>query len=209
MADVNDESQTPDAPNLTETAAAEVHEQFRRTEAERVRMAATAQGAIPRGAVGGVGEDGQANVQANLRGEQDDRLDAQIEVLMAAVRALMTAQEAGGLGPAHGQAPPEAPTAQGVQMAQNTQELSLTTPVLFYGKCKDGKSIPPNAFLMELEARQTRHGWKPSMLLRFVKSCLRGESALWWEGCILSYGDDQDQEPAENYAAFKVAFKQH
>jgi hypothetical protein len=43
------------------------------------------------------------------------------------------------------------------------------------------------------------------MLLRFVKSCLRGESALWWEGCILSYGDDQDQGPAENYAAFKVA----
>ena len=47
------------------------------------------------------------------------------------------------------------------------------------------------------------------MLLRFVKSCLRGEAALWWEGCILSYGDDQDQGPAENYAAFKVAFKQH
>jgi hypothetical protein len=125
---------------------------------------------------------------------------------MAAVTAL-TSQ--GAAGPAHGQAPPEAPAAQGVQMAQNTQELSLTTPVLFYGKCKDGKSIPPNAFLMELEARQTRHGWEPSMLLRFVKSCLRGESALWWEGCILSYGDDQDQGPAENYAMFKVAFKQH
>jgi hypothetical protein len=78
MADVNDKSQTPDAPNLTETAAAEVHEQFRRTEAKRVRMAAAAQGAIPRGAVGGVGEDGQANVQANLRGEQDDRRDEQI-----------------------------------------------------------------------------------------------------------------------------------
>jgi hypothetical protein len=75
---------------------------------------------------------------------------------MAAVRALTAAQGAGGMGPAHGQAPPEAPAAQGVQMAQNTQELSLTTPVLFYGKCKDWKSIPPNAFLMELEARQTR-----------------------------------------------------
>jgi hypothetical protein len=50
------------------------------------------------------------------------------------------------------------PAAQGVPMAQNTQELSLTTPVLFYGRCKDGKSICPNAFLMELEARQTRHG---------------------------------------------------
>jgi hypothetical protein len=64
-------------------------------------------------------------------------------------------------------------------MAQNTQELSLTTPVLFYGKCKDGKSIPPNAaFLMELEARQTRHGREPSMLLRFVKSCLRGVRSM-------------------------------
>jgi hypothetical protein len=45
--------------------------------------------------------------------------------------------------------------------------------------------------------------------LRRDKSCLRGESALWWKGCILSYGDDQDQGPAQNYAAFKVAFKQH
>jgi hypothetical protein len=102
--------------------------------------------------------------------------------MLAHMRALTEAADR--RGPAHGQAPPEA--AQGVQMAQNTQELSLTTPVLFYGRAKDGKSIPPNAFLMELEARQTRHGWEPSMLLRFVKSCLRGEAALWWEGCILS-----------------------
>jgi CheY-specific phosphatase CheX len=70
------------------------------------------------------------------------------------------------------------PDAQVVPMAQNTQKLSLTTPVLFYGRFKDGKSIPPNAFLMELKARQTRHGWEPSMLLRFVKSCLRGGAAL-------------------------------
>jgi hypothetical protein len=111
------------------------------------------------------------------------------------------------MGPAHGQAPLEA--AQGVQMAQNTQELSLTTPVLFYRKGKDGKSIPPNAFLMELEARLTRHGWEPWMLLRLVKSCLRGEAALWWEGCFLTYGYDQYQGQAKNYAAFKIAFKQH
>jgi hypothetical protein len=94
------------------------------------------------------------------------------------------------------------PTDQVGQMAQNTQELFLTTLVLFYGRCKDGKSIPPNPFLMELEARQTRHGWEPSILLRFVKSCLRSKAALWWEGCILSYGDDQDQGPADNYIAF-------
>jgi hypothetical protein len=47
------------------------------------------------------------------------------------------------------------------------------------------------------------------MLLHFVTSCLRGEAALWWEGCILSYRDDQDQGPADNYFAFKIAFKQH
>jgi hypothetical protein len=40
MAGSDDESQTSDAPNLTETAASEVHEQFRKTETERVRMAA-------------------------------------------------------------------------------------------------------------------------------------------------------------------------
>jgi hypothetical protein len=93
MADIDNKSQTSDVPNLTETAASEVHKQFQRTEAERVRMAAAAQGAIPRGAVGGDGGDapanprgedggnGQANVQANLRVEQDDALarrDAQI-----------------------------------------------------------------------------------------------------------------------------------
>jgi hypothetical protein len=224
MADDN-ESQSSDVPSMTDAAALEVHEQFWRAEANRVRMAAAAaQGAVPRGAVGGVGGNAPANPQgeaggnvpANPCGDQDAgqdaqidalaRRDARIDVLMAAVTAL-TAQVVAG--PAHAQAPPEAPAAQGVQMAQNTQELSLTTPVLFYGKCKDGKSIPPNAFLMELEVRQTRHGWEPSMLLRFVKLCLRGEAALWWEGCILSYGDDQDQGPADNYVAFKVAFKQH
>jgi hypothetical protein len=94
------------------------------------------------------------------------------------------------------------------QMADETEELSLTTPVLFYGKCKDGKRIPPNAFLMELEARHTRHGWEPRRLLRFVKSCLRGEAAPWWEGCFLTNAYDEDQGPAENYAKFKETFRQ-
>jgi hypothetical protein len=39
-------------------------------------------------------------------------------------RELATAQGAGGIGPAHGQAPPEA--AQGVQRTQNSQVVSLT-----------------------------------------------------------------------------------
>jgi hypothetical protein len=166
------------------------------------------------GAVGGGGGDAQAVPRGDdLREENSQIRDEnaqmrnEIAVMMTNMRALAEAQGADRRGPAHGQALPEA--AQGVQMAQNTQELLLTTPVLFYRRCKDGKSIPPNAFLMELEARQTRHGWEPSMLLRFVKSCLRGEAALWWEGCILSYGDEEDQGPAENYVAFKVSFKQH
>jgi hypothetical protein len=46
----------------------------------------------------------------------------QIAGLMAGMRALTEAQAADRRGPAHG--PPEA--AQGVQMAQNTQELSLS-----------------------------------------------------------------------------------
>jgi hypothetical protein len=131
MADDN-ECQISDVPNMTDAAASEVHEQFRRIEAERVRIAAAAaQGAVPRGAVGGVegntpanpqGEAG-GNVPANPRGDQDAgrdaqidalaRRDAQIDVLMAAVTAL-TSQ--GAAGPAHVQAPPEAPAAQGVQM---------------------------------------------------------------------------------------------
>jgi hypothetical protein len=78
MAD-DKESQISDVPNLTDAAASEVHEQFRRTEVERVRMAAAAaQGAVPRGAVGGVGGNTSANPQreaggnvpANPRGDQ-------------------------------------------------------------------------------------------------------------------------------------------
>jgi hypothetical protein len=89
-------------------------------------------------------------------------MELQTNALLKAITALTVAQGAAAAAQAPtaaaAQAPTAAPpTAQGVQMAQNTQELSLTTPLLFYGRCKDGKSIPPNAFLMELKARQTRH----------------------------------------------------
>jgi hypothetical protein len=150
------ENQVPNTPNQTESRhEAEVREQLAADIAWRVGGPAWRGWMISLGGGGG-------DAPAEPRGEE------QMELIT---------QGAGGMGPAHGQAPPE--VAQGVQMAQNTQELSLTTPVLFHGKCKDGKSIPPNAFLMELEARQTRHGWEPSMLLRFVKSCLRGEAGQW------------------------------
>ena len=113
------------------------------------------------------------------------------------------------VAPPAAQVPAPARVSAPAQGGNGTGEFSLTTPVLFYGRCKDGKGIPPNSFLMELESRQTRHDWEPAQLLRFVKSCLRGEAASWWEGCILSYGDDRDQGPAENYASFKAAFRQH
>jgi hypothetical protein len=206
MAD--EQSPISDTPNLADAQTLqEIHNQFQRAEASRQAGATASRGA---GATGGAGE----NVTENPRWDLDGRMIAQMELqtnaLLAAIMALTAAQGAAAAAQAPPAAAPAAPpAAQGVQMAQNTQELSLTTPVLFYRKCKDGKSIPPNAFLMELKARQTRHGWEPSMLLRFVKSCLRGEAALWWEGCILSYGDDQDQGPADNYVAFKIAFKQH
>jgi hypothetical protein len=103
------------------------------------------------------------------------QMELQTNALLTAITALTAAQGAAATAQA---LPAARPADQGVQMAQNTQELSLTTPVLFYGKCKDGKSIPPNVFLMELEARQTRHGLEPSMLLCFVKSCLRVQAAL-------------------------------
>jgi hypothetical protein len=83
MAD-DDQSQISDVPSLTEAAAQEVQEQFRRAEADR--LAATAsQGA---GATGGAG----GSVTGNPRGDLDRRLAAQIDALMAAITALTAAQ---------------------------------------------------------------------------------------------------------------------
>jgi hypothetical protein len=100
------------------------------------------------GAVGGVPlgpSPGAAG--AGPRGNNDiaNRMALQMEVHTNAfmkAKATLTANQGTAAAPA-------APAgAQGVQMAQNKQELSLTTPVLFYGRCKDRKIIPPNAFLM-------------------------------------------------------------
>jgi hypothetical protein len=122
--------------------------------------------ATPEGAVGGAGAPqgavegaGAPNGDLDMTRWMKAQMEVQTDVFLKAIAALTATQ---GAATAKGQAAPEA--AQGVQMAQNTQALSLTTPVLFYGRCKDGKSIPPNAFLMELEARQTRHGWEGHMI---------------------------------------------
>jgi hypothetical protein len=162
-------------PNQAETILkAEVREQIRRTEAKRARMASdAAQGAIPRGMVGvpqgasGGAVGGGRSRSADPRGDEDgitrpspqgdrDRVEvAQItgpgkscpkespasrerstaqgaggmgpahgQEPPEAAQGVQTSQGAGGMGPAHGQAPPEA--ARGVQMAQNSQVLSLT-----------------------------------------------------------------------------------
>jgi hypothetical protein len=79
MADIDNDSQISDVPNLTEASASEVHEQFWRTEAERVRLAAAAQGAIPRGMVGdphgavGGAVGGSEETHQQIHGEKMER----------------------------------------------------------------------------------------------------------------------------------------
>jgi hypothetical protein len=75
----------------------------------------------PRGEEDGITRTGPQGDQDRVEVAQ---MKVQIDLMMTTIRALSTAQGARGMGPAHGQAPPEA--AQGVQMAQNTQVLSLT-----------------------------------------------------------------------------------
>jgi hypothetical protein len=153
----------------------------------------------PQGAVGGArAPKGAVGGAENPRGDLDTTrwMKAQMEVQTDAflkANAALIANQGAATTAAEGQA----------------ASAAAQVPVLFYGSCKDGKSILPNAFLMELEARQTRHGWEPSMLLDYVNICLRGEAFQWYEGCFQWFGFDQDQGPAENYAAFKTAFKQH
>jgi hypothetical protein len=79
-------------------------------------------------------------------------------------------------------------------LAKQTLEMSLNTPVLFWGITRvstngNGKGITPNLFLKELESRQTRHNWMDPELLRYVQSCLRGEADLWWTGTLSTYDD--------------------
>jgi hypothetical protein len=99
-------------------------------------------------------------------------------------------------------------------LAKQTPEMSLNTPVLFWGIKRastngNGKGITPNSFLKELESRQTQHNWTDSELLRYVQSCLRGEADLWWTGTLTMYDDLGPAGRPTNYTAFKLAFRQH
>jgi hypothetical protein len=176
MAD--DLSPIPYVPNFANEQI--LHDKIRRNQrhlAAHLATGGTPEAAGESGVPQGAGATGGAggNVTEIPRGDLDGRTIAQMELQTNAFLKAIAAFTANQVAAAAVEA---LPNAQGVPMAQNTQELSLTTPVLFYGRFKDRKSILPNAFLMELEARQTRHGWEPSMLLRFVKSCLRSKAAL-------------------------------
>jgi hypothetical protein len=134
----DEQSPIPDIPNFADAQI--LQDELRRTEAARRAGAPAPRGA---GATGGAGGNVTENPQGDLDGRMIAQMELQTNAFLKAIAVLTAAQGAA----AAAQAPP---AAQGVQMAQNTQELSLTTPVLFYGRCKDGKSIPPNAFLMKL-----------------------------------------------------------
>jgi hypothetical protein len=73
----------------------------------------------------------------------------EMAVMMTDIKALTTAQAADGKGPAHGQVPPEA--AQVVKMAENTQELLLTSPVLQSLSREEGDQIRQENALMKNE----------------------------------------------------------
>jgi hypothetical protein len=90
-------------------------------------------------------------------------------------------------------------------LAKQTPEMSLNTPVLFWGITRtstnrNGKGITPNSFLKELESRQTRHNWMDPELLGYVQSCLRGEADLWWTGTLSTYDDLGPAGPTTNYS---------
>jgi hypothetical protein len=111
----------------------------------------------PRGATGGTGAPRDQylwNDPQRIRDENAHRNTARLEntvqTLMDKLRTLEVESERREAERNAPQVPARAEVNRGVVlMSQNTQELSLTTPVLFYGKTKDGK-FPPNAFLMEL-----------------------------------------------------------
>jgi hypothetical protein len=99
-------------------------------------------------------------------------------------------------------------------LAKQTPEMSLNTPVLFWGITRastngNGKGITPNSFLKELESRQTRHNWTDEDLLRYVQSCPRGEADFWWTGMLSTYDNLGQAGLTTNYSAFKLAFLQH
>jgi hypothetical protein len=66
-------------------------------------------------------------------------MKAQVELQTDAfLKAIATLTANQGAAAAAAEGPAEPAGVQGLQKAQNTQEPSRTTPVLFYQRCKDG-----------------------------------------------------------------------
>jgi hypothetical protein len=121
MAD--EQSPRPEIPNFADEQI--LQDEIRRNQRHRAANPTT-EGTpeAPRGATGGVG----GNVTENPRGDLDGRMIAQMELQTNAFLKAMAVLTAAQGATAAVQAPTAAPpAAQVVQMAQNTQELSLTT----------------------------------------------------------------------------------
>jgi hypothetical protein len=159
--------------NQTSFKTDAVMEVLQRTEAERVRMEAVA--AHERGMVGDLDETENQTMTreegAQIRHE-NALMKNEMAVMMTNMRALTTAQEterelstaqgAGGMGPAHGQAPPKA--AQGVQRSQSSQVLSFTRTMFMadlFGSMAD--ETAELSYLVGSMAGETSSDWVGSM----------------------------------------------
>jgi hypothetical protein len=191
-------------------------EQIEYDKATRGQQAAALTGPIGAGNVtrgGGAGDPPAAPAAANKQMMEMMRLISQMTLSNQHAQQVMMQRQFASSATAADTAAASAATAAAA-LAKQTPEMSLNTPVLFWGitlSSTNGnwKGITPNSFLKELERRQTRQSWTDEDLLRYVQSCLRGEADLWWTGTLCTYDDLGAVGPTTNYAAFKLAFRQH
>jgi hypothetical protein len=218
-----------DFPNFSDEriAADEADRQRQRQDAERQRQDAADLARLIRdgnavggagggaGAVGGAGGAAGGGDAGNQEIQMMEmmRLISQMTLSNQQAQQVMLQRQDASTAAAADLAAINAATAA-TALAKQTPEMSLNTPVLFWGITRasnngNGKGITPNSFLKELESRQTRHNWTDSELLRYVQSCLRGEADLWWTGMLTTYDNLGPAGPTTNYTAFKLAFRQH
>jgi hypothetical protein len=210
MAD--DNSSIPDISNFAEA-------QITADEAERERRRqAAAHAAALTGLIGAGDAGGAGGPRAGAGDQANQMLEIKRLILQMTLsnqhvqQVMMQRQDAPSAASADIGAANAIPAA--TALAKQTPEMSLNTPVLFWGiTCAatngNGKGITPNSFLNDLESRQTLHNWTGEDLLRYVQSCLRGEADLWWTGMLSTYDDLGPAGPTTNYSAFKLAFRQH
>ena len=102
----------------------------------------------------------------------------------------------------------------GAQARAFTQEWSLATPILFFGKkssTRDG--VTAEKFIKEMEARKTKYNWSNQETLTYFISCLRDEAANWWESTVeldIDYCEiGNGTHATENWEAAKAVFRDH